>query len=188
MLTPASAIWAILATARDCFRGRASQMEVLALRHQLNVLEHSVKRPKLSASDRFFWACLAATWRSWRSALIIVKPETVIAWHRDGFRLFWRWKSRQGRRGRPRVTVEIRQVIRQMSRDNQLFGERLATMVNSSSWEFRTDGGRECARVLVLVVPLGLRESLSPLRLHQVSVFRQPLGLALRSVRRRWRQ
>jgi hypothetical protein len=90
-------------------------MEVLALRHQLNVLERSVKRPKLSASDRFFWACLAATWRSWRSALIIVKPETVIGWRQDGFRLFWRWKSRQGRRGRPRVTVETRQLIRQMS-------------------------------------------------------------------------
>jgi hypothetical protein len=61
---------------------------VLALRHQLNVLERSVKRPKLIAWDRFFWACLAATWRNWRSVLIIVKPETVIGWHRKGFRLF----------------------------------------------------------------------------------------------------
>jgi hypothetical protein len=78
-----------LAVMRDCFRGRASlQMEVLALRHQLNVLKCSIKRLKLTASDRFFWACLAATWRSWRSTLIMVKPETVMDWHRKGFRLF----------------------------------------------------------------------------------------------------
>jgi hypothetical protein len=88
---------AILAAARDCLRRRASlQIEVLALRHQLNVLERSVKRPKLTASDRFFWACLAAAWRNWRSALVIVQPETVIGWHRKGFRLFWRWRIPSG--------------------------------------------------------------------------------------------
>jgi putative transposase len=114
---------AILAAAQDCLRRRASlQIEVLALRHQLNVLRRSAKRPKLTASDRFFWACLAATWRSWRSALIIVKPETVIGWHRKGFRLFWRWKSRPGRSGRPKVAVETRKLIRQMSRENPLWG------------------------------------------------------------------
>ena len=114
---------AILAAARDCFRGRASlQMEVLALRHQLDVLKRSVKRPKLTASDRFFWACLAGTWRSWRSGLIIVKPETVIGWHRKGFRLFWTWKVRRGHAGRPPVSKEIRQLIRSMSRDNPLWG------------------------------------------------------------------
>src|SRR6516162_3560542 len=72
---PVPAIRAILAATRDCFRGRASlQIEIIALRHQLHVLERSVKRPKLTASDRLFWACLAAIWRSWRSALIMVKP------------------------------------------------------------------------------------------------------------------
>jgi transposase InsO family protein len=121
--SPASALCAVFAAARDCLRSRASlQIEVLALRHQLNVLERSVKRPQLIASDRFFWACLAATWRNWRSALIIVKPETVIGWHRKGFRLFWSWKSRHGRRGRPSVAVETRQLIRRMSRDNPLWG------------------------------------------------------------------
>ena len=97
-------------------------MEVLALRHQLNVLKRSVKRPKLAASDRFFWACLATTWRDWRSALIIVKPETVIGWHRKGFRLFWTWQSRHGRQGRPSVPAETRRLIRRMSRDNPLWG------------------------------------------------------------------
>jgi transposase InsO family protein len=65
---------------------------------------------------------LAATWQDWRSALIIVKPETVIGWHRKGFRLFWTWKSCHGRCGRPRVPAETRQLIRRMSRYNPLWG------------------------------------------------------------------
>jgi putative transposase len=80
----------------------ALQLEILALRHQLGVMQRSVKRPKLIASDRFLWAWLSRFWTDWRSALIIVKPETVIGWHRKGFRLFWKWKCHHGRRGRPR--------------------------------------------------------------------------------------
>ena len=101
---------------------RPFKLKCSLLRHQLNVLQRSVKRPKLTAADRFFWAFLAATWRSWRSALIIVRPETVIGWHRKGFRLFWTWKSRHGRTGRPRVAVEARELIRRMSRENPLWG------------------------------------------------------------------
>jgi putative transposase len=73
------------------FRTRlALQMEIVALRQQLNVMRRSVpKRPKLYASDRFFWVLLSRFWPDWRSALILIKPETVIAWHRKGFRLFW---------------------------------------------------------------------------------------------------
>jgi len=56
--------------------------EILALRHQLGVLQRSVKRPKLNASDPLLWAWLSSTWRDWRSALTLVKPETVIGWHR----------------------------------------------------------------------------------------------------------
>jgi len=108
---------------RDCFRGRASlQIEVIALRHQLHVLERSVKRPKLTASDRFFWACLAATWRSWRCALIMVQPETFIGWHGKGFGWFWAWKVRHGKPGRPAVPKEVRAWIRKMSRENPLWG------------------------------------------------------------------
>ena len=122
-LTPVSAIRAILAATRDCFHGRASlQIEVIALSHQLQVLERSVKRPKLTASDRFLWACLAATWWSWRCALIMVQPETVIGWHRKGFRLFWAWKVRHGKPGRPAVPKEVRAWIRKMSRENPLWG------------------------------------------------------------------
>ena len=66
----------------------ALQLEKLALRHQVGVLQRSArKRPKLSAADRFFWAWLCRVWIDWRSALVIVKPETVIAWHRKGFQV-----------------------------------------------------------------------------------------------------
>ena len=109
--------------ARDCVRSRATlQIEVLALRHQLTVLQRSVKRPSLTASDRFLWAWLAEVWRNWRSALVIVKPQTVIAWHRKGFRLFWTWKVRRGQIGRPSVPKDVRELIRKMSRANPLWG------------------------------------------------------------------
>jgi hypothetical protein len=71
------------------FRRRAAvQLEILALRHRLGVLQRSVKRPKLTSSDRLLWVWLCRIWPGWRSALIIVQPDTVIAWHRKGFRLF----------------------------------------------------------------------------------------------------
>jgi hypothetical protein len=114
--TPASTLMAILAAVRDCLRTRAAlQIEVLALRHQLNVLQRSVKRRKLTAEDRFLWARLSRFWIGWRSALVMVKPETVIAWHRKGFRVVWAWKVRRGQLGRPPVSREIRKLIRQMS-------------------------------------------------------------------------
>jgi hypothetical protein len=121
--TPASPLMAILAAVRDCLRTRAAlQIEVLALRHRLNVLQRSVKRPKLTAADRFLWARLSRYWTGWRSALLIVKPETVIHWHRKGFRLLWTWKVRRGQPGRPPVCQETRKLIRQMSHDNPLWG------------------------------------------------------------------
>src|ERR1700732_3009912 len=86
-----------------CFRTRAVlQAEILALRHQLLVLQRSNNghRVRLRATDRLLWVWLSSLWTGWRSALIIVKPETVIAWHRQGFRLYWRWKSRHAA-GRP---------------------------------------------------------------------------------------
>lgn len=68
-------------------------IENLALRQQLAVCRQIVKRPKLRPRDRVFWAGVSMFWRNWQSALIIVQPETVIRWHRQGFRLYWRWKS-----------------------------------------------------------------------------------------------
>ncbi|MFO0367191.1 MAG: hypothetical protein ACK55F_21220 [Acidobacteriota bacterium] len=71
------------------FRQRtALQLEILALRHQLGVLQRSVKRPKLTAADRFLWGWLSAVWEDWQLSAAIMKPTTVISWHRKGFGLF----------------------------------------------------------------------------------------------------
>jgi putative transposase len=98
-------------------------VEILALRHQIGVLQRSArKRQKLTAADRLFWAWLSGVWRDWRPAVVIVKPETVIGWHRQGFRLFWTWKIQHGRIGRPVVSQEVRDLIRKMSRENPTWG------------------------------------------------------------------
>src|SRR5215472_10690824 len=90
----------LVAAAAATFKSRAAlQLENLALRHQLGVLHRSVKRPKLTPLDRVLWAWLCDVWNDWRSALVIVKPDTVIAWHRKSFRLFWTWKVRRGQPG-----------------------------------------------------------------------------------------
>jgi putative transposase len=106
------------------FRSRAAlQTEILTLRHQLLVLQRSTgpHRVRLTRADRVFWVWLSRLWTGWRSALLIVKPETVIAWHRQGFRLFWSWKCRH-REGRPSVSSEIVNLIRKMSLANPRWG------------------------------------------------------------------
>ena len=95
--------------------------EILVLRQQLLVLNRTVKQPKLRRRDRLFWVCLSRLWKDWRDALIIVKPDTVIKWHREGFRLYWRWKSKAPI-GRPPIDEEIRELIRRISRENPLWG------------------------------------------------------------------
>jgi transposase InsO family protein len=100
----------------------ALQVEILALGHQLEVLQRSVKRPKLTPADRMLWAWLSAVWKEWRSDIFIVQAATVVAWHRKGFRLFWTWKIRRGKPGRPGVPHEIRALIRTMSRENSMWG------------------------------------------------------------------
>src|SRR5881296_323431 len=114
----------LLASLASIFRSRASLgLENLALRHQIGVLHRSAgKRPKLTAGDRLLWICLSRLWRDWRSALAIVKPETVVAWHRAAFRLFWTWKVRCGKPGRPVISSEVRDLIRKMCRENPGWG------------------------------------------------------------------
>src|SRR3569832_1659243 len=92
--------------------------ENLALRQRLAILHRTAKLPKLRPQDRLFWATLSSLWKGWRSALLIVKPETVVKWPRQGFRLFWRWKSKVRCPGRPKISAEIRDLIRRMSREN----------------------------------------------------------------------
>jgi hypothetical protein len=96
-------------------------VENLALRQQLAVLRRSVRRPRLRAWDRVFWVWLSRSWAGWKDALAIVTPATVVGWHRLGFRLFWRWKSR-GKPGRPCIDPEVRRLIRRMSHENPLWG------------------------------------------------------------------
>jgi putative transposase len=102
----------------------ALQAENLALRHQLIVLQRiqEKKRFIFHPADRWLWILLSRLWSGWRSALLIVKPATVIGWHRQGFRWYWTWKSRRGRTGRPSISKETRDLIRNMSRDNPLWG------------------------------------------------------------------
>jgi putative transposase len=100
----------------------ALQLENVALRHQITVLQRSVKRPRLNACDRHVWIWLSRIWSDWRSCLIIVKPETVIGWHRNAFRRFRTWKIRRGKRGRPAVSRDTRDLIRRMSRENPGWG------------------------------------------------------------------
>jgi putative transposase len=102
----------------------AVAIENLALRHQLLVLQRSVDRPRLSRWDRILWVWLSRVWVGWRSTLAIVQPATVLAWHRQGFRLYWRWKSRPNPVGRPRLDAELRDLIRRMARENPTWGRR----------------------------------------------------------------
>ena len=99
-------------------------LENLALRHQLAVLQRSVSRPRLARSDRILWVWLSRLWTGWRSSLAIVQPATVLAWHRRGFQLYWRWKSRAPSVGRPRLDPELRHFIRRMARENPTWGRR----------------------------------------------------------------
>jgi transposase InsO family protein len=98
------------------------EAEINMLRHQLNVPRRCVPlKPKLRPTDRLFFVWFYRLFPSALNAVAIVQPETIVRWHRAGFRLYWRWKSRS-RGGRPKVPIEIRRLIRQMSLANRLWG------------------------------------------------------------------
>jgi transposase InsO family protein len=100
------------------FRSRVEQTIIeLALRQQLATYAQARPRPKLTALDRAFWVALHQLWPRWKEVLVIVKPETVIHWHRKGFRLYWRARSRRGP-GRPNVPQEVRELIRRLAFEN----------------------------------------------------------------------
>ncbi len=118
-----SVLLSLLLTLRTWARSRAAlQLEILALRHQLQVLQRArPRRLRLAKADRWLWVVLSRFWTAWRTALLIVNPETVIAWHRRGFRLWWAWKSRR-RIGRPTVPADVRSLIRTMAQANPRWG------------------------------------------------------------------
>ena len=105
------------------FKTRARlEAEIILLRHQVNVLRRRLApKPKLTVADRLLFVWLYRLFPSVLAAINIVQPETIIRWHRTGFRLYWRWKSRS-RGGRPRIPLEIRRLIRDMSVANRLWG------------------------------------------------------------------
>src|SRR3954469_1132106 len=105
------------------FRSKARlQAENAALRHQVIILHRKSRgRVCLSNADRWFFVQLYRLFPSIAQALHILRPETLVRWHRAGFRGYWRWKSRK-RGGRPRINTELRALIREMSRDNPLWG------------------------------------------------------------------
>jgi hypothetical protein len=102
-----------LAPLHSILRSRAAlELENLALRHQIGVLRRSARRrAKLTQLNGLFWAWLSRIWSDWRSALTTVQPESVRAWHRRGFDLFWAWKIRRGQPGRPTLADEVRELI-----------------------------------------------------------------------------
>jgi hypothetical protein len=98
-------------------------LENLALRQQLAVLKRRHPRPKLSPLDKLFWALACQFWSAWKQALLVVTPETVVRWHRAGFRLYWSLISRVRRRvGRKKVSKEVRDLIFQMVAENSTWG------------------------------------------------------------------
>jgi putative transposase len=118
----ASILSAVVSLFAFRFRSRASlEIELIAVRHQLAVLRRQRPgRPQLSLLDRLLWVWLYRIWPQVIDAMVLVKPTTVMQWHRKGFRLHWRWRSR--RPGRPKIGTEIRALIRRMSNANPLWG------------------------------------------------------------------
>ncbi len=115
-------ILALLAAARVFLRSRiGTSLQVLALRQQVAVLKGKRSRPTLNRLDRLFWTALRNLWPRRSDALVIVKPETVVGWHRAGFRLYWRWRS-QRCGGRPKISQEIRTLVRTMAVENLKWG------------------------------------------------------------------
>ena len=97
-------------------------LENLVLRQQLAILKVKTPRARLRPGDRLLWVLLRRFWPAWRNALIIVQPETVLRWHREGFRRYWRRKSRSEFGGRPHVDAEIRDLVRRLACENPTWG------------------------------------------------------------------
>ncbi len=103
-------------------------LEILALRQQIAVLKRKNPRPGLSPWDQLFWVFLRRVWSRWAEVLVVVKPETVVRWHRAGFRLYWRFLSGRREKGRPRITSELRQLIERMAKENPCPPQKICTL------------------------------------------------------------
>jgi hypothetical protein len=98
-------------------------LENLALRQQLAVFKSKNRKPRLTTPDKLFWVWVRRFWAGWNKALLVVTLETVVRWHRAGFRLYWTWLSRhQVRLGRKRMSKEVRDLIFHMVAENPTWG------------------------------------------------------------------
>jgi hypothetical protein len=112
----------LIGVLRATLRGRhALALEHLLLRQQLAVALRARPRPRLRRRDRVFWVVARRLCTDWRRHLVLVQPETVLRWHRRGWRLYWWWRSRRPR-GRPRIPRDVRALIRRLSEQNRLWG------------------------------------------------------------------
>ena len=112
-------VYLLFGSLRRSFRSRSKLvLENLALRQQLAMYR---RPPQVRDADRLFWSTLARIWTDWPSALLVIRPETVVRWHRAGFRRYWRWRSRRGG-GRPRIPLEVRELIARMAQENPRWG------------------------------------------------------------------
>jgi hypothetical protein len=118
-----SAFSALMTYLVSHFRSHESlRLENMALRYQLAVYQHTIKRPKLLPSDRLFWVWLSRLWLGWHQALAFVQPRTVIAWQKKRCRDYWRRVSQRGKLGRPAVSKDVRALIQDMWRSNPRWG------------------------------------------------------------------
>ena len=112
---------ALLFCLRFFTSGTQLQLEIVFLRKQLEILTRTSAKARLRPSDRFFFSTMTDVFGSWKETLMMIKPETVIRWHQQGFRLYWRWKRRH-RSGRPNIPQPQIDLIKQMANDNPLWG------------------------------------------------------------------
>ena len=152
----------LIATIPALFRDRSSQAVVeLALRQQLAIYAHRNPRPRLSSFDRAFWVALFRFWSRWKTALVLVQPETVVRWHREGFRLYWRWISKSSP-GRPRIDPELRMLIRRMARENGWRARRIQAELEKLGFDVSVATGASLKRRLSLPAPLGGKATQQP--------------------------
>jgi len=132
---------ALLAFLRAALTSRTSlALENAAPRQQLTIYPRDQKHPRLQPGDRIFWVLLRRLWSGWERPLLIVRPATVIAWHRQGFRLIWRRRSRTCRVGRPRIPGEHRAFIRRISGDHPDWGEDRIAEELAAKFDFHHSG------------------------------------------------
>ena len=171
------ALAAVRAVARE---RRELALENIALRHQIEVLTRNRRRPQLQPADRLLWSSLSRMWPSWRRHIVIVQPDTVVRWHRTVWRRYWRWKSRGGRRGRPRIEPELAELIRRMTQENPRWGLWGAIIPNEANPDSDHSGSN-------IVALQGARRADDPLRAAS-STSTTPTSLPRRKSGRRWKR